>query len=50
MRGDLHAEKDGRVLVARLSGTLSRADYERFVPEVDRQVARHGEVALLVEM
>jgi len=39
-----------RVLHVRLSGRLTDADYQQFVPEVERLIARHGRLRLLVEM
>lgn len=39
-----------RVLHVRVSGRLVDADYQQFVPEVERLIARHGTLRLLVEM
>ncbi|MFB3890524.1 MAG: STAS/SEC14 domain-containing protein [Phycisphaerae bacterium] len=41
---------DGKVVVIRVSGRLAKEDYERFVPEVDRLVERHGRIRMLLEM
>ena len=46
----LQEEEGGRVLVVGLSGKLTREDYERFVPEVDRLVRQHGKIRVLVRM
>lgn len=50
MSVELTKENDGKVLVLRLTGKLVKEDYEAFVPDVDREVARHGTVRMLVEM
>jgi hypothetical protein len=34
----------------RVSGKLSKADYERFVPEVERLIEAHGKIRVLFEM
>jgi hypothetical protein len=47
---DLHEEADGEVLVARLTGKLTREDYETFVPRLDELVEKHGKIRILVEM
>ena len=46
----LREEADGKVLVIRLGGKLTKADYEHFVPEVERLIRRHGKVRMLVQM
>ena len=50
MSVDLHEEADGKVLVVNLSGKLTKEDYQRFVPEVERLIKQHGTVRLLVQM
>ncbi|HTR35771.1 MAG TPA: STAS/SEC14 domain-containing protein [Bryobacteraceae bacterium] len=40
----------GKVLELQLTGKLAREDYEKFVPEVERLVERHGKIRMLVEM
>jgi hypothetical protein len=40
----------GKVLVVNLSGKLSKADYQHFVPEVERLIEQHGKLRLLVRM
>jgi hypothetical protein len=47
---DLHEEAEGKVLVARLTGKLETADYERFAPKLDELVEQHGKVRILAEM
>jgi len=46
----LTAEDTGRVVQVRLTGKLSKEDYQRFVPEVERLIREHGKVRVLVEM
>jgi hypothetical protein len=46
----LTEENDGKVLVVHVSGKLIKADYERFVPEFERLVRKHGKLRLLFDM
>ena len=46
----LREEAGGKVLVIRLGGKLTKADYEQFVPEVERLIRRHGKVRMLIQM
>ncbi len=46
----LREEAGGKVLVIRLGGKLTKLDYERFVPEVERLIRRHGKVRMLIQM
>ena len=41
---------DGKVLEIQLSGKLSREDYARLAPVVERLVEKHGKIRILVEM
>lgn len=50
MTVQLAEEKRGRVLTVHVTGKLSRADYQQFVPEIDRAVAEHGRIRVLVVM
>lgn len=44
-------EKDhGSILEVRATGKLVHEDYQRFVPEFDRLVKKHGKIRLLFEM
>ena len=47
MSVEVHEEADGRVLVVNVSGQLTKEDYERFVPDVDRRIVQHGHVRIL---
>jgi hypothetical protein len=40
----------GKTLNIRLSGKLKKADYERFLPEIERLIAQHGKLRILMEM
>jgi hypothetical protein len=40
----------GNVLEVDLHGKLSYADYERFVPETERLILKHGKIRVLVTM
>ena len=46
----LNEENGGKVLVVHVTGKLIKADYERFVPEVERLVREHGKLRLLFDM
>lgn len=46
----LNTESDGKVLVAHVSGTLAKADYEQFIPEFERLVRLHGKLRVLFDM
>jgi hypothetical protein len=42
MAVELREEAGGKVLVVKLSGKLTREDYGRFVPEVERLIGQHA--------
>lgn len=46
----LSEQNDGKILVLHVSGKLTREDYTRFLPEVERQVQKHGKIRILFEM
>jgi hypothetical protein len=46
----LHHEVDGKVLNVRVSGKLTKADYEQFVPEFEKAISEHGKIRVLFEM
>ncbi len=50
MAVELQEQNGGKVMVVRLTGKLSKADYESFVPEVERLIGRFGNIRVLVEM
>jgi hypothetical protein len=40
----------GKLVEVRLSGKLHKADYEHFVPEVEKAIAANGKIRVLMEM
>lgn len=50
MTVQLAEEKRGKVITVHVTGKLSRSDYQRFVPEIERAIRDHGRVRLLVVM
>jgi hypothetical protein len=50
MAVELQEQNGGKILVVRLTGKLSKADYESFVPEVERLITQFGNIRVLVEM
>jgi stage II sporulation SpoAA-like protein len=49
---ELRQEKSAehKIVVVRASGKLSKEDYERFVPELERLIKEQGKIRLLFEM
>jgi hypothetical protein len=43
-------ENEGNVLAVHISGKLTKADYEHFVPEFERIVQQHGKLRVLFDM
>ncbi|MEX2671218.1 MAG: STAS/SEC14 domain-containing protein [Phycisphaeraceae bacterium] len=50
MTVQLAEEKRGKTITVHVTGKLSRADYQQFVPQVERAVAEHGKIRILVVM
>jgi hypothetical protein len=46
----LSEEGGGKILAVHVSGKLSKADYECFVPEFERLVEKHGKLRVLFDM
>ena len=46
----LNEENGGKVLIVHVSGKLTKADYEHFVPEVERLIGQHGKLSMLFNM
>jgi hypothetical protein len=46
----LNEENGGKVLAIHVSGKLKKADYDDLAPELERLVAEHGKVRLLLDM
>ncbi len=43
-------EQNGKLLSVRVSGKLTAGDYDRFVPEVEGLIQKHGRICILFEM
>jgi hypothetical protein len=41
---------DGKIVHVRVSGRLTKENYEHFAPEVERLINKHGKVRILMEM
>ncbi|MCA9237079.1 MAG: STAS/SEC14 domain-containing protein [Planctomycetales bacterium] len=41
---------DGKLVSVEASDKLHRDDYQQFVPELERQIARHGKIRVLFDM
>jgi hypothetical protein len=50
MSVELHEEAGGKCLLVKLSGKLTKEDYQHFVPEFERLVQREGKLRVLVRM
>jgi hypothetical protein len=50
MSVELHQEIDGKILNVRVSGKLTKEDYEQFTPELEKLIERHGKIRVLFEM
>ena len=46
----LSEEDDGKLLNVHVSGKLTSADYDHFVPEFERLVGLHGKLRVLFDM
>ena len=46
----LELDVSGNVLTVKVSGKLTREDYERFVPQTEQMIAEHGKIRVLFEM
>jgi hypothetical protein len=46
----LNEEAGGKILSVKISGKLSKEDYQRFVPDVERLIKDHGKIRILVQM
>ena len=46
----LNEEAGGKILNVKISGKLSKEDYQRFVPDVERLIAVHKQIRILVQM
>jgi hypothetical protein len=46
----LNAKNTTKVLAVRVSGKLTKGDYERFIPGFEKHVKEHGKIRVLFEM
>jgi hypothetical protein len=46
----LQETNGGKVLEVQMTGKLAKADYDHFVPTLERLVKAHGKIRLVVEM
>ena len=46
----LNEENTGKLLTIHVSGKLVKADYDQFVPEVERLIRQHGKLRILFDM
>ena len=47
---EIEEEGGGKLVTVCVTGKLSKADYERCVPEFDRLIGQHGQLRLLFEL
>ena len=50
MSVELHEEADGKVLTLKISGKLSKEDYQQFVPAVEQLIKKHKKIRVLCQM
>jgi hypothetical protein len=50
MSVDLHEDAGGKILAIKLTGKLTKEDYEHFVPKVESLIKEHGTLRILVQM
>lgn len=50
MAVEIHEEGEGKIFTIKLSGKLTKHDYEHFVPETERRIKEHGKLRMLVQM
>ena len=50
MSVEVHERDEGRIVEVLVTDKLSRDDYQRFVPDIERLIRKHGRIRLLFEM
>jgi len=50
MAVDLQQDAGGKILAIKLTGKLTKEDYEHFVPKVESLIKEHGKLRILVQM
>jgi hypothetical protein len=47
---EVHEHNGNNVLEVRVTGTLTKDDYEHFLPEIERLIREHGKLRILFDM
>jgi hypothetical protein len=47
---ELQSDASGKILSVKVSGKLAKEDYERFVPQVESLIKKHGKIRILLQM
>ena len=47
---ELKEKREGKLMEVHVSGKLGKADYEHFLPVVEKRISQHGRVDILLEM
>lgn len=47
---ELKEESEGKLVLVRVSGKLTKGDYEHFLPEVEALIKKHGKIDVLMTM
>lgn len=47
---EISKTNEGRMLVIKVSGKLTKKDYEHFVPEIENIIKKYGKLKILFEM
>jgi len=50
MTVELEKESNAKILNIKVNGTLSKKDYEKFVPEAEQLIEKSGKIRILFEM
>ncbi|MBN1360448.1 MAG: STAS/SEC14 domain-containing protein [Sedimentisphaerales bacterium] len=50
MAVEIQKESGGKLMTVRVSGKLTKEDYDRFVPEIEQAIERFGKIRFLLEM
>jgi hypothetical protein len=47
---ELQSDANGKILSVKISGKLTKEDYEQFVPQVEGLIKKHGKIRILMQM
>lgn len=50
MSVELHEDAGGKIVAIKLTGKLTKEDYEHVTPAVERLIKQHGKVRMLVQL